>query len=1080
MLNRFNKWRKGALTMLYCTMAALSFMANAQTLTVSGTVTNEAGEQLSGVSIRVKGQTKVFQTGDNGRFSIPAVSLPVDLVFTSVGYQSRELNVSVYRGHLDIRLTADAAAMEEVTVMSSGYQDIPKERATGSFVQVDNKMLQQQAGTNILKRLDGLTSSVLFETNKSNPNNPRSNLNISVRGLSTISGPLDPLVVVDGFIYEGSIENINPNDVENITVLRDAAASSIWGARAGNGVIVITTKRGKFNQKLQLGFSSNISISEKPDLYYLPRSSTADYLEVEQFLFHRGYFNNRINSTPFQALSPAVEIFLQSRNGTLTAADSLAKINELKNIDSRQQYAKYFYTPALTQQYALNLRGGSEKNAYIFSVGYDNTRTENDGRGQRLNLKTENSFRPVARLNITIGAYLTFNRSASGRNLLYNQLLIDNRPLPYLRFADDQGHPLPVAHQLRDVYTDTAGAGKLLNWKYYPLEDYKHNRTQTTGQEIFAYTGLNYKVHRFVNLEMRYQYQRQDIKADQLADTGSFQMRNMINRFSQLNRTTGTVKYIVPLGGLNRVSLLDVSSQTLRGQLNINPEWGRHMVSAILGAEARQVLTGGREYSIYGYTHDPVYSTPVDFANNYPDFVTGSFVPVAGASHPGKTTVNRFISYYGNASYAWRKRYIASISMRKDGSNIFGVNTNDRWKPLWSAGVNWKLSQESFYNLKWLPLLGLRATYGYSGNVDLSKTAEAIARYSSSSTVSNLPFARINTLNNPELRWEQIGIFNLALDFAFSGNRVTGAVEYYRKKGTDLYGQSPYDYTTFGLGPAVIMNVAAMQGMGMDLTLNAKILNRALGWDVRFFLSHVANKTTRYMQRTSLVNLLGSGTAISPVVGMPLYAITAYKFGGLDAQGNPQGYLNGELSTDYQGIQRQLQANGPEGIIRYIGPSSPTLFGGLFQSFSYKGFTLGANITYKFGYYFRRPSVSSYTGMLNGGGHRDYDKRWQKPGDENDTRVPVFIYPENTQRDGFYNFAEVHVRNAGHVRLQFVNLDYTLRLGKKDKKLPPVNLYLNIANPGWLWTVNREKIDPDYPNALPPVRMYTLGIRTNL
>lgn len=186
--------------------------------------------------------------------------------------------------------------------------------------------------------------------------------------MSTINASTAVLVVLDGFIYEGDINNINPNDIESITILKDAAATSIWGARAGNGVIVINTKKGKFNQKLKVGLNTNVIVNERPDLNYLPQLSSADYINVEQILFNKGYFDAAISSRT-QALTPAVQIFNNRRLGLITAEDSASQVNSLKDIDSRQQYQKYFLTNNVIQQYGVNISGGSSVNAFSLING---------------------------------------------------------------------------------------------------------------------------------------------------------------------------------------------------------------------------------------------------------------------------------------------------------------------------------------------------------------------------------------------------------------------------------------------------------------------------------------------------------------------------------------------------------------------------------------------------------------------------------------------------------------------------------------------------------------------------------------
>jgi len=215
-------------------------------------------------------------------------------------------------------------------------------------------------------------------------------------------------------------------------------------------------------------------------------------------------------------------------------------------------------------------------------------------------------------------------------------------------------------------------------------------------------------------------------------------------------------------------------------------------------------------------------------------------------------------------------------------------------------------------------------------------------------------------------------------------------------------------------------------------------------------------------------------------VGKPLYAIAAYKWGGLDTLGNPQGYVNGKLSTDYYAIQSESTQKGQAGNIVYIGPANPVFFGSLINTFTWKRISLDFNISYKFGYYFRKSTIS-YSQLVNSGtGNSDYAKRWQHAGDEAFTNVPSFVYPASQDRDGFYAASAINVLRAGNIRLQYVNLAYLVtRQGNRKAFLKNISVYMNVADAGILWRANKEHIDPDYPSALRPITSWTLGIRTN-
>ncbi len=1051
-----------------------SSYAFSQSFSLKGKIINEAGEPVSSATITLKGTKRIVISGNQGMFEFTRVRPGDTLKVSSIGYETIE---HVITGNTFIRITLlqESKKLREVEIVNTGYQKIPKERATGSFDFIGNETLNQQVGTNILKRIEGVSSGVLFDNNKL-INSQHKNDNITVRGLSTINASTAVLIVLDGFIYEGDINNINPNDIESITVLKDAAASSIWGARAGNGVIVINTKKGKLNQKLKVGFNTNVMVNPKPDLNYLPQVSSTDEINMEEFLFNNGFFNSAITS-PYQALTPAVEVFNKRKMGLISAEDSAKDINSLKAIDSREQYRKYFLRNAVTQQYSLNLSGGGAVNAFTFSIGYNRNLGELRTVSDQINLHLNNSIRPLKNLLINIGAYYTNNNRTSGLPA-YNTITVGGRQVPYLQFADAAGNPLPVVTAYRNKYTDTAGEGKLLSWEYVPLQDYKYNIGKTHLNELYANLGIQYKLSEALNVEVKYQYQKQQTNTSQLADINSYSTRSLINQFTQIDNTTGTVNYIIPKGGIKNLYNSFTGSYTGRAQLNFSNTWGNRGLSAIAGMELRQVQQTSDQNVIYGFQEDPLQYSNVDLVNYYPTFVDGSYQKIPGNLSFGNT-IHRFVSFYGNASYSYKNKYVISASGRQDGSNIFGANTNDKWKPLWSVGALWKLSKESFYKSSLFSTINVRVTYGYSGNVDLSKTAAAVATYFTDAPATGFPYAMIRTINNPNLRWEKTSMLNAAIDFVAGQGHISGTLEYYHKKGTDLYGSTPYDYTTWGGSRTIVKNVAAISGNGVDVTLNTRTLVGKFKWNTVLLFNYNSDKTTKYetTEANKIVSKLGGGGLIIPVIGKPLYSISAYKWGGLDANGNPQGYVDGKKSTDYNAIFTEGFKKGSEGNVVYVGPSSPPIFGSLINTFGYKGISLSVNLIYKLGYYFQKAALS-YSGLINyGAGTRDYDKRWMRPGDELKTNVPSFVYPVDGSRDGFYALSEATVLKADNIRIQYINLSWLLPF--KNSNFQNIELYINASNLGIIWRANKENLDPDYPTSLLPEKSYAFGIRAN-
>lgn len=1065
--------------LLTCFMLGiLNLIAAQSSIEIEGHVLDSSSlESIKGAEIGFLHQSRQAISDNDGNFILVG-HIGDTLVISHVSYQSQFVPIQTSNDILTIRLVPVRSTLEDVTI-NTGYQRLKPNETNGSFVTISNKQLNEQTGRNILDRLNGITSGLLFNVGKNN-NNPQSETGITIRGLSSIDGPLDPLIVVDNFVYEGDINNINPNDVESITVLKDAAAASIWGARAGNGVIVITTKKAHFNQKLQVDFNANVIVKGKPDLYYRAQLTPDEYIDYQQVLFSKGYYDNQFNSFRHPVVPPAIQVFQDAVDGLITPADSAELINAMKRNDNRDQFTRYYFQKGVTQQYALNLRGGSQQVSWLFSGTYDKDVDNLKATYKKINLRFENSYRPFKKLTIDAGVYYTNSKSRSGLPS-YNDLTTMNlsTQIPYLELVGQSGQSIAVPHDYNVNYIDTAGDGKLLDWRFYPLEEYKHHYNTINIEEILAHISAHYQIVDGLNASLMYQYQKQQTKQVGISDISSFYMRDIINTFSQVDPITGVVSYGVPLGGRLDKGYVNLNSYNFRGQLDFDRHINKHHIIALAGTEIRDRWSSSTQASYYGYNADPqTYTTNLDFYDYFPTFFGGSST-IPNANTLGPVLENRFISLYGNASYIYDDRYTISGSVRKDGSNIFGANTNNKWKPLWSTGLGWEMSNERFYHLDWLPFLKLSVTYGVSGNVDLTKTALPVGITRVYAT-TGLRYISINQLNNPELRWEKSYQSNFRADFASKNRLISGSIEYYHKKGEDLYAPTPYDYTTFGKGTTITANAADMSGKGVDIVLNSKIINRDVKWSASFLFNYNTSKTIKYYSKwaTNLSAFIGSGNTINPMPGKPLYAIAAYKWGGLDKEGNPQGYLNGGLSEDYLAIRQSSQKEGLEGgSFVYVGPTSPTVYGSLLNSLNYKGFVLSLNFVYKFGYYFLKPSLG-YAGMalsaMDGG---DYARRWQRPGDEKSTNVPSFVYPLNSNRDAFYAHSEVNVLKADHIRLQFINLSYSFLNGSSGFPFKNLQLYANAANLGVIWRANKYDIDPDYVNVIPPPATYTIGIK---
>ncbi|SEM16768.1 TonB-linked outer membrane protein, SusC/RagA family [bacterium A37T11] len=1028
---------------------------------ITGRVTDSLGTPLENATIRVKGTSRATFTNKNGQFTLRGLDPTATLQISFLGYTTREVSASGPIGNIILYRTTSELQEAEVTV-NTGYQKISKERSTGSYDFIDNQKFNEQVGTNVLDRLHGIANGLLYNPSASGDNLTK----ISIRGISTINGDATPLIVVDNFPYNGDLSNLNPNNVESVTILKDAAASSIWGARAGNGVIVITTKSGKFGQKMQVMANANVSVVTKPDLFSMKLMTAADFIDVEKMLFKGGAYDGQeqdIYGRP--ALSPVVELLIQARDNPAMADDANAEIEKMKQYDIRNDLTKYSYQAGVNQQYALQVNGGNSNVAYAFAGGFDKNSDNLDARFQRINLSSLNTFKPTKNLEMTAGFYFTQTDSKTGRQG-YGIEGNGYAPAPiYTRLVDDQGNPLPL-YRYRKPYIDTLGQGKLLDWSYYPLEDYKHSYGDNSQLDITLNTGLSYHITDAIKVSFNYQYEKQKGTNATINDQQSFYTRDLINSFTQIPADGSDLIYPVPKGDIEYMSNPTISSNQVRGQVDVNQTWGDHELVALAGGEIRSARSDQYSSSIYGFDPNSSTSANVDYYNGYPNIISGSYSYID--NQQGKyNQLNRFVSVFANAAYMYQSKYTLSGSLRRDASNIFGATTNNKWKPLWSAGLGWDIAKEAFYHIDLLPYLKLRGSYGYSGNMSASIIGVTTIRYPGVDYYSHQPFSLYASYNNPDLRWENVANTNIGIDFRSTRNVISGSVEYYRKKTSDLYGPVQTDYTTIPVFQ-LTKNVASTLGNGVDIQLNTKNVDQEIKWNTNVNFTWYKDKVLKYNANYSSASTLVGDSRISPGGNNAVYGIYSYPWAGLNHEtGQPQGYLSGQVSTDYLDI---FQA--PSSTVTYNGPATPTYFGNMGNTIAWHELSLAVNISYRFGYYFIKPSIY-YSSLIQGTGHADFEKRWRKPGDELKTNVPALIYPFDGSSDEFYNSASILVDKADNIRIDYLRFNYALnKLWIKKAGMNTLNLYFNMANVGPIWTANKDHIDPDNQTIKPSKNIY--------
>jgi len=1044
----------------------------AQAQSLKGKVLDQqTGKPMQGVGLSL-GNGLATQSTGNGSFQFNLVEGNYLLKVSYVGYASINMAITIpLKDSLVIRLVPSEQQLEGVTI-STGYQKLPRERATGSFAVVDRRQFELQAGSDVLSRLETISNGLTVDR-RSN-----SSGQLMVRGLSTIAGPKSPLIILDNFPYQGDIANLNPNDMESIVVLKDAAATSIWGSRAGNGVIVLTSKKARQGGRMQIDLNANALLADKPDLFSVPQMGSAEFIAVEQFLYDKGFYDSRINSAAKPALSPVVELMWANTKGVIGAAELQSSLERLRQHDVREEYTRLVYQRPFTQQYNLSLQGSEQNMDWYLMLGNDRNRNEIDAKSNRLNLISRSTLRLGKKLKVDFGINYTYQNGVTGK-ASFNDLKNSSGVLyPYLKLADDNGQPLAIPQTYALNYLQTLNRDQFYDWNYYPLNDYLNNTISNNRRSILGNVALNYELLPGMNIKAYYQREYQQTGSRSIYGSDSYTVRSLVNTYTQV-ATDGKVTRIVPMAELLDWTQGTLDAQSLRAQLGYNKALGRGELDFLAGFELNERKADGITGRVYGYSDERLSSVALNYNIAYPNYITkvNSFLNT-GQGLSG--TLNRFVSVYANAAYAFEGKYVISASARRDASNLFGVSANDKWKPLWSLGVAWNVHREKFLQFSWLNELKMRGSYGFSGNVDPSRAALTTLLVAGTSTLTQGAQARFDQFANPSLRWEQVATSNLGVDFALFGNKLSGSVEVFQKVSSDLYGNTPVDYTAVP-ATSLVMNVAKIRAKGLDLALRYKVFDGKFKWvpDLNFNL--YKDEVLEYYQASDQGAIfVGTGVTAAPLKGYPVYSVFSYRWAGLNpVNGNPQGYYQGAVTDNYTQL---LGAGTKVSDLVFNGPAFAPVYGSLGQYFAYQNLSLDVRLSFKLGHSFGRSGINYNTLFNSGAGHPEYAQRWQQPGDEMHTQVPSLVYPAVSRRDNFYNNSEVLIEDASSVRLAFVTLGYRWDAKWLSRlSLKSLSVQANASNLGVLWKANRQGLDPDYRNGtVPPARIFSLGLKCGL
>jgi TonB-linked SusC/RagA family outer membrane protein len=1036
-----------------------------QLITVRGLILNEYNEMVSGVKIKVIGTTDSTTSNASGRFYFNQVNPNAFLQVTGLLIDTAYVPVQ-NQAFIPILVKYKVGSLAQVTVKANtGYQRIPVPRATGSFW-VQEKMINGYP--NIVQSMIGNSPGLLGVTNKTDGINQPTYFTLGAR--VTIHGNPDPLLVVDNFIYQGLITDINPQDIESIVFLKDAAAAAIWGAQSGNGVIVITTKSGQYNRSAHLSFDAFTTVGSEPNAYYGNIMNSSERINVDTFLFEQNYYR-ALEKFTSPAFSPVVELLIKHRKKKVSDDEKEETLKAWSLQDLRKDKETYFYRKSFSRNLSLNLSGGGKQFAYFLSGSYLDAFPElHRSYEQRKTATFSGVFRPYEKIGLSTNISYTNHEQQ-------NTDPVDDVAPPYAQLADQNGNPLSYPFLRRQSYVDTTVPKyNLLPWSYFPLDEFRL-RDKTTKDENLR-VQLTGKVKLFEkiipNLEASFYTQYQSVSSSirNLRNKHSYYVRDLVNSFTQPGQN-GNQRPIVWGPILETVKNKNTITD-YRFLLSYNKTWpNQNNLTILTGTD--QMRVKGEVIPNLVYNYDP--SRPngqlnVDYNTRFTMLYNPNATERIPSASLGRTFLNSFRSYYAIGNFNLKNQYYFSASARIDKSNMFGSKINDNTIPLFSSGFGWNISSASFY--KWqkiLEILKFRATIGTTGNVPVS-----VAMFPSYTDAGNNDNGdRMAIANIPPLastKWEKVLTLNLGADFRFKNNFLSGSLNWYRKNAQDLLAYQAFDATTGN--SSVTGNVASMLTDNIDLTLNTQNINRKFQWNSTLLFSFLKEKVTASQEPLREAWEYCDLRYQTIVPGKPLYGIYSFQYAGTDtANGDPVGYYQGNKSKDYSSIVSSRGYN----TLRYHGRSSPSIFGSIGNEFIWRNFMLSVLVTYKLGYYYRRPSID-YDAVFKGAsppGSGDIAQRWTP---DRHSEIPSLIANNDKNRDFLYNYSEILVQKGDHFRLYNVQFSYEVKKEFLARlRLGACTLYVNASNLAILWRAGDKTIDPDQIIGYPAGRQFSFGIK---
>lgn len=1087
------------LTFILFMLTAGITAALAQHLKVSGKVVDAAnGEPLIGATVSMPaGELKRLgttaaasstSTDADGRFTIVLPQDARQLEVRYLGYDNASAAVSPASGELVVRMKESVGHnLDEVVV--TGYQQIERRKLTAAIQTV--KLNDDIVGSamNIDQALAGQVAGLSSVTSTGAPGAAPK---LRIRGTSSLNGTQDPLWVLDGIpldgtevptmddlkdidnIYSTSIAGINPADIESITVLKDAAATAIYGARAANGVIVITTKRGK-QGKTKIDFSTRLTYSPKTSIDRLNLLSSDEKVGLELALLSTDYTYRENKGDVARLLAAAGETAAYKTGGwdALTPLTQAA-ISKLRTIHT--DWNDILFRNTFNQEYHLSLSGGGDKATYYTSLGYNDEQGNVKGvEASRFNLTAKTTYRLNSHLKV--GASIYANRRLNKSNLtdadgFTSPVYYSRRANPYMTPYNEDGS--------YNYDTDIQGRGDS-DLKFNIFEERNGTSYQLETKSMTAIFDGEYRLNDIFKLTTQLGLQLDDADKSQIADGETYAMRKdkEYTTLAVLNNTS-----FLPDGGKKTYSSSTNKQITwkLQGEYDYNIA-NTHEIQAMLGTEIRKTWYESVTTTGYGYDRNTLKTKPVIFPNE----TWAQLYPLYTESY----AENAYASFFGTASYSYKNRYTVGGSVRFDGSDLFGVAKKYRFTPLYSVSGMWRAKDERFLkDVKWLDNLAFRLSYGVQGNIDKNTSSYVLGDYKN---VTILPgnteqIIQVSTPPNSKLRWEKTRTFSAGVDLALFDNAVSLSVDAYTRKSSDLIATR---MLTLESGFAsMLVNWASMRNQGVEINLATRnIYNRNFSWTTSINFAYNDNKVLR--------EEVPNNQTTPGREGYPVGALFALKSAGLDDEGYPLFYnKDGEKVTATQLLKLNnvgvstLSAEEQRDLYSYIGSTDPLFTGGMLNTFKYKDWDFSVNLIFNLKMFVKCTPTYSPTSYDRGmNSNRDILDRWTE--DNRETAFPRLMTStlrpaEYVQYNeyGLYSLLDTWVKRCDYFRVQNMRLGYTLpkeltgRVG-----LQRVNLGLEARNLFVFGSSYHNYLDPETMGnefAQPIQKSFSLNVNITL